>query len=323
MAKKRFSKAAFLAGNEKAKSGSGDFPTVPSGVYIATVEKCYFKEHDSGAQSISFGFQIDPEEEEFANQYFWWNPNIIDKKGNDNEIGLQQVNFLLMALAEGNFNAEDFADNPDEELERFLFTKARFKVKYKKVGEYDNYTVEVLTVLENKYAGPNAKPASTQTESFDSEELDQDNDDDDSEDVEIGDKVMYHHKKGDFEGVILGFVEADGVNVKEDKLLIEITHANGKTQKLNVDPTVCDMLEKVKKKNEHEKAEEESLEIEDEIEEEEEEELEITIGSDVQSTFKGENFQGIVKAIDEDEGIVKISYNSKLRKCKLENTQLV
>lgn len=317
MAKHRFSKKAFLDGNEKAKKGnSGDFPTIPSGVYIGTVEKCYFKDHESGAQSISFGFQIDSEEEEFANQYFWWNPNIVNKSGKDNEIGLQQVNFLLMALAEGNFNAEDFVDNPDEELERFLFTKARFKVTYTKQGEYDNYKVEVLNVLENKYAGPKSKKEDPAT-SFNPEELDLD--EDEGEDVKVGDKIMYHHKKGDFEGVVLGFVEADGVNVLEDKLLIEVTHANGKKQSLNVDPASCDMLEKVK--DEHKEAEAETLEIEEE--EEEKGEKEMIVGSIVQSTFNGKEFEGVVHEIDEDLGIVKITFNGKLRKCKIENTEVV
>ncbi len=325
MAKKRFSATAFRQSNEKAKTGgSGDFPVIPNGIYLVSVEKAFFREgKDSDSLNGCINFQISEDDENCKNQYIFYSENMNKRDGTPNEIGTVAFQKLLLALSDGMFDADAFVEDSDTELERFLLTEVR--IKYKSTpqagSDFRNEKVEVIgDVIVNKYSGNNTTLKPVEDSLFEDEpEVDTEAEDDDDEDeVEIGDWVNYSLKGHDYPSKVVAF--ADGKGDEPGKLIIIPEKTPGKERTVSEED--CTFLRKGEKTAPTEELEEE-LEEEEEIEEEEESEEEIMqVGSVVNSTFKGVKFTGIVRSIDEDVGIVVIGFEGKKRKCKIELTYL-
>lgn len=155
MAKRSFSAEAFNeAAGQVASGDSGEYPVISRGTYIANVAKVFFEIKDSGAEMVSFGFQIDSEDEDFPNQYVYVNENLVKKSGEENLRGIRQFVVLLNGLTDGHFHKPSFAqpDSRDSELEKLLGTRVKIHITPKPDGKYTNYKVEIRALLDNVYA---------------------------------------------------------------------------------------------------------------------------------------------------------------------------
>jgi len=158
MAKRSFSEDDFnkAAGDVASGKGQGDgeFPVISKGTYVAHVERAAFKQADSGSEQVSIGFQIDEDDDNHANQYVFWNQNLVKKDGNANEIGLRSFVTMIHALTDKTANLGKFGNEEtrDSELEELIGTRVKIHVVPKTVGEYTNYTIKVRGLLENVYA---------------------------------------------------------------------------------------------------------------------------------------------------------------------------
>ena len=155
MAKAHFSMDAFTAAAEKVDGGGdGDFPIIAKGTYLATVEKAFFEHTDNGAEMVKFWFQIDADDNDYANQYVFFNQNLVMISGEENQRGLEEFVKMLYGLTDKQAVLQKFAalETRDTELEKLLGTKVKIHVTPKTEGEYTNYTVKIRALLENVYA---------------------------------------------------------------------------------------------------------------------------------------------------------------------------
>ena len=142
---------------KESKGAGGKFPPVQDGIYILQIEDGAIKENESGSQMAGFGFQVTKENQNHVGQYVWWNCCIRKRGAESFPEGMQQFSQMLYKLSEGEFNGEKFAENPDQGMEDFYFTKVKAQVKITENTEQygPKYSVKVLQVLVNNYAKVN------------------------------------------------------------------------------------------------------------------------------------------------------------------------
>jgi hypothetical protein len=228
-----FKKEAFLKSNE---AGGGDF-NVPTGVYIATLERAEFKESkqpDSKSRGASFGWQISDEDPTAPNLYVWDNIWIIGREGATNEIGMNQFSQMLYKLAEGQFDPDEFefnsegvCINEDEVLDKFVGTKVRlsYKNKGKNADGYDDTSIKITRILENVYAGNGQVTPTDEIDSppFDGTVVTEEK----SVTIAIGDAVIFEHKGSQCRGRVANYI--DGAEPGKGMVSIKETVGNDDT----------------------------------------------------------------------------------------------
>jgi len=301
----KFNKKSMRESMNLAKEGKsrGGGTEVGKGVYLCTLRRIGFRTADSGAVSFNCGFQVDEDAEEYANLYIWHNINIQKKDGDENEIGVDQMNQLLHKMSEGAIDVDAFIDDPEQHVEKFLGTEVKVSVNPKtddKTGFTDS-RCKVLTVLKNVYG-------SNEMES-NQDEADQDNEpeektsspsvdeDDDGVSIQIGDLIVYEDENDrPRKGTVINFIEDLG------KVLIQPSWKNSTPisvdgDKLLLHPEYLEHREKLAAENTSFKEEEE------EEEEEEESEPQLREGATVKYQWKGETLEGKVHSLE--NGMVK------------------
>lgn len=305
MARVKFDPESFKAQSELAKTGGdGDYPDIPKGIYLTEVILGEMKTSENGAELVKLRFKIDGEDEGFAGQLLFWQQCLVNNNGDQNEIGQRQTCLMLTKLSDGHFDVDDFINDPGLCLEKYIGTVVKVKTDPKRSGEnnkFVDHNISILKVIESVYANDGEKAKSK--DKFEAEEVEAPSaeapaPEDTEDDIKAGMSIGVDDDNGStWEGIV-----KSSLNDPEKGPMFLITRSNGKDELVRADQLVI-------------------YEEEEEEEVEEEAPKEIEVGSNVNATFNGEEFQGIVKRIE--DGKAKIAYNGKLRPCKLENCSLV
>ena len=316
-----FDPKKFQEQNQKAKDGV-DFDDVERGKYEAFLKRLEFVESTkllengfpSKSVQLKCGWQISKDDPHFPSQYVWTQQNVKNKEGEDNEVGIQQLCYLLNSASEGMFDEVAFVQDPKMELTKFIDTKAIIDVNYK-VEKYEGkdqkrYTVKIDEVLENKYQQLSPELEETQqTSSKPTEEVKPEDDYDDVE-VEIGMRIVFEHTDGHEY-----FADIDGFTELGDKQVIILTPVNEKKKDGKAFPRPL-MVEANKCRKVDPNAKPLSMQQADAAGEVEDEEIldedetptapKLEKGSDVSYMFEGKEQKTKVHEINEDEGWVKV-----------------
>lgn len=285
--------------------GSGEgFKEIPSGVYTLEIEQVDIKRTANGAVQLAIGWSIDPDEnDEYVGQWLFENQTLLNKDGSQNDIGVNWLGRMFMALSEGTWEPTDFLENEEANANKFVGTRIIGKVKNKpsKNPEFPqpSYNVKVNRVLTNAYNRgekvsrvvdtPKEEPAPPK----------------ESVKLKAGMEIQFK-----YDGVSqVGIIE----HLIEENNLLQVIRKDGSS--VGVHLADCEAVvresvpdgEYIKKIQEEVKEEADiDLEMDDELDETEEPPLQA--GCRVSFKLKGEDKLGEVLTVDEDEGKVRIKF---------------
>ena len=317
MAKPKFDPNVYKT--QKEQSG-GDFPDVEPGIYICTLEKCYCQgSKGSGRLQVSFGYQIDPGDPNFKNQYVWSHIGIANQDGSANEQGYKILGIVMSAL---KIKYDPASDDFDKVLEGAVGTKVRLQLSKSNPNPdgicYDQ--IRIKQVLSTPQAPtPDAKT----NQRPDVDDLDAASNGPASEPIEInpGDWIICQDDKL---YKIIGLLD---VNESEDgNQYMQVLPQGGKLPRDMVTKNCDEFKSKATPPKEEAPAPAQKREL-DEVEELEEEEeaapIKLAVGVKAKGTssVSGKSVSGEVKEIVED--IVKISDGKTIFRCKKDTVEVL
>lgn len=303
----KFNKEQF----EGAKGGGG-FEKIEDGDYDASITKIELrKKSDTLTEQVSVTWKISPNSDDFPNRTIFWTQTVVNKNGEDNDIGLDAISTFIKRVSEDSFDFEEFrfddegkVTNFEEVMKQFVGTEARIKVIGKESGQYINYQVYVNEIYQMTYK-PDERNKTIAEEYVEDIMDTQGNTSVTEVEVEIGMRILFQDAKLGAEqqyGEIILFEETTNqIMVKHYK--------SGKTFMVSPDDLICPTDEqKTRLDNQHSEF---INPVVEEAEEELEEETTLERGMQVNASVNGSNYSGTVNKINEDEGTVQIAFTNK------------